>query len=91
MDTTPGMTPDTTSATSPDPAADAAPGGAAWAVTAGAPGSPVILHVPHGARAIPPAVRAGILLDDDALTAELGHMTDSHTRTVAERAAAAPP
>ncbi len=50
----------------------------------GAEGSPVILHVPHSAREIPPEVRAGILLDDRALERELDHIVDaitSSTRT----------
>jgi N-formylglutamate deformylase len=58
-------------------------------VLAGAADSPVILHVPHASRVIPPAVRAGILLDDAALAAELDHMTDAHTDVIAERAARA--
>jgi hypothetical protein len=32
----------------------------------GADDSPVILHVPHGAREMPADVREGILLDDTA-------------------------
>lgn len=57
-------------------------------VVAGAPASPVILHVPHGSRYISPAARAGIVLDDTALSAELDHMTDAHTDVIAARAAA---
>ncbi|MGV9339876.1 N-formylglutamate amidohydrolase [Streptomyces sp. NPDC003688] len=53
----------------------------------GATGSPVLLHVPHAARAIPDDVRAGIVLDDAALARELDHITDAHTDTLAERAA----
>ncbi|GHB32332.1 hypothetical protein GCM10010377_23310 [Streptomyces viridiviolaceus] len=53
----------------------------------GAAHSPVILHVPHSAREIPPAVRAGIVLDDDQLRRELDHITDSHTAEIAEEAA----
>ncbi|MGW0816634.1 N-formylglutamate amidohydrolase [Streptomyces viridiviolaceus] len=53
----------------------------------GDPHSPVILHVPHSAREIPPAVRAGIVLDDDQLRRELDHITDSHTAEIAEEAA----
>lgn len=53
----------------------------------GAPDSPVILHVPHGSRAIPASVRAGILLDDAVLERELDHITDAHTDRIAERAA----
>lgn len=50
--------------------------------------SPVVLHVPHASRAIPPEVRAGIVLSDASLSHELDVMTDSHTDTIAERAAA---
>ncbi|WP_424216871.1 N-formylglutamate amidohydrolase (plasmid) [Streptomyces sp. BI20] len=53
----------------------------------GDPGSPVLLHVPHSARHVPPAARAGILLDGPALEAELDHITDAHTAEIAERAA----
>ncbi|WCE01028.1 N-formylglutamate amidohydrolase [Streptomyces sp. HUAS 31] len=53
----------------------------------GAEDSPVILHVPHSAREIPPAVRAGILLDDPALERELDHIVDAHTAELAEAAA----
>ncbi|MFF7187109.1 N-formylglutamate amidohydrolase [Streptomyces sp. NPDC008222] len=49
----------------------------------GADDSPVILHVPHSARRIRPAVRAGILLDDTALVRELDHITDAHTAELA--------
>ncbi|MEU5400039.1 N-formylglutamate amidohydrolase [Streptomyces sp. NPDC005963] len=53
----------------------------------GAPESPVILHVPHSSRTIPAAVRAGIVLDDQALERELDHITDSHTAQLAAVAA----
>ncbi|MEU6368712.1 N-formylglutamate amidohydrolase [Streptomyces sp. NPDC046931] len=53
----------------------------------GADDSPVILHVPHSARRIPPAVRAGILLDDTGLARELDHITDAHTAELASLAA----
>ncbi|MFF4568486.1 N-formylglutamate amidohydrolase [Streptomyces sp. NPDC001410] len=53
----------------------------------GAAESPVLLHVPHSARAIPEDVRKGILLDDTALGLELDHITDAHTSRIAERAA----
>lgn len=62
--------------------------GTSYEVTPGAPDSPVLLHVPHGSRTVPGPVRIRILLDDDALTAELDRMTDSHTGQIAERAAA---
>ncbi|MET8246546.1 N-formylglutamate amidohydrolase [Streptomyces sp. NPDC005202] len=63
---------------------DAAP---SFDVLPGAGDSPVILHVPHSAREIPPAVRAGIVLDDAALERELDHITDAHTAELAEEAA----
>ncbi|WP_371667898.1 N-formylglutamate amidohydrolase [Streptomyces sp. NBC_00289] len=53
----------------------------------GADASPVILHVPHSAREIPPAVRAGIVLDDGELERELDHITDAHTARLADEAA----
>ncbi|HEV3174076.1 MAG TPA: N-formylglutamate amidohydrolase [Actinocrinis sp.] len=55
----------------------------------GTPDGAVVLHVPHGSRAIPDEVRRRILLDDVALAAELDDMTDSHTGLIAARAAAA--
>jgi N-formylglutamate amidohydrolase len=56
-------------------------------VVPGDPSSPVVLHVPHAATEIPAEVRAAILLDDDALGAELRAMTDAATDSVAEQAA----
>lgn len=53
----------------------------------GADDSPVILHVPHSAREVPPEVRAGIVLDDGALERELDHITDAHTAEIAAGAA----
>ncbi|MDQ0994237.1 N-formylglutamate amidohydrolase [Streptomyces sp. V3I7] len=53
----------------------------------GAEDSPVILHVPHSAREIPPSVRSDIMLDDVALERELDHITDAHTAEIAEAAA----
>ncbi|MEV7106168.1 N-formylglutamate amidohydrolase [Streptomyces atroolivaceus] len=55
----------------------------------GAVGSPVLLHVPHSARTVPEHVRHGIVLDDEALEAELDHITDSHTADLAARASEA--
>jgi N-formylglutamate amidohydrolase len=60
-----------------------------YRVGPGAAGSPVILHVPHAARAIPPAVRRRIVLSEAELTAELDHLTDAHTEVIAARAAGA--
>lgn len=62
--------------------------GPSFELLPGAAESPVLLHVPHGARAIPEDVREGILLDDAALGRELDHITDAHTDRIAERAAA---
>lgn len=55
----------------------------------GAAESPVILHVPHSAREMPPEVRAGIVLDDSALARELDHIVDAHTARLAQEAAGA--
>jgi N-formylglutamate amidohydrolase len=53
----------------------------------GADDSPVILHVPHSARAVPVDARADILLDDPALERELDHIVDAHTAEIADAAA----
>ncbi len=60
---------------------------ASFHVLPGAAGSPVLLHVPHSSRALPPEVRRGILLDDEALERELDLLTDAHTAELAARAA----
>ncbi|MEU9993830.1 N-formylglutamate amidohydrolase [Streptomyces sp. NPDC050848] len=60
----------------------------------GTPDSPVLLHVPHSSREVPPDVREGIVLGDEELARELDHITDSHTAALADaaaRAAAATP
>ena len=49
-------------------------------------GTPLVVHVPHSATAIPPDVRAQLLLDDAGLTAELAAMTDWHTDRLATEA-----
>jgi N-formylglutamate deformylase len=51
----------------------------------GDPASSWLLHVPHSSTEIPAAVRERILLDDDALEAELMAMTDAHTDVLADR------
>ncbi|MCX4911544.1 N-formylglutamate amidohydrolase [Streptomyces sp. NBC_00878] len=56
-------------------------------LVAGAPDSPVILHVPHSSRVIPADVRGGIVLEDAALERELDHITDAHTARIAATAA----
>lgn len=63
--------------------------GAGFTVVPGDEGSPVVLHVPHGSRAVTGHARARILLDDAALSAELDHLTDAHTGLIATLAAAA--
>ncbi|MET9494742.1 N-formylglutamate amidohydrolase [Streptomyces sp. NPDC006552] len=63
--------------------------GPAHRLLPGDPASPVLLHVPHGSRAVPAAVRAGLLLDDAALERELDLITDARTQDLAEHAAAA--
>ena len=40
---------------------------------------PIVGHVPHASPHIPPGERVGILIDDDALAAELLRLTDLHT------------
>ncbi|BCL26441.1 N-formylglutamate amidohydrolase [Streptomyces aurantiacus] len=61
---------------------------AAYRLVPGAPGSPVILHVPHSSRTVPADARSTIVLDDAALERELDHITDSHTARIAAEAAA---
>jgi predicted N-formylglutamate amidohydrolase len=58
-----------------------------YRIEPGAPESRVVLHVPHAATAIPPEVRAGLLLDDAELATELASMTDAGTDVVAAGAA----
>ncbi|WP_370416514.1 N-formylglutamate amidohydrolase [Streptomyces fradiae] len=76
------MTADTT------PEGPEGPEGPAHVLLAGAPDSPVLLHVPHSSRVVPPEVRAGIVLGDAELERELDHITDSHTEEIAAVAAA---
>ena len=61
----------------------------AFEIIPGASDGAVVLHVPHGSRAIPDAERARILLDDAELDAELNAMTDGDTDLIAARAAEA--
>ncbi|MEU6769897.1 N-formylglutamate amidohydrolase [Streptomyces sp. NPDC046759] len=63
------------------------PSGPSYELLPGAPESPVLLHVPHAARAVPADVRRGIVLDDLALERELDHITDAHTAELAALAA----
>ena len=48
-----------------------------------------MLHVPHASRQVPEAVRAGIVLGDAELAAELDLMTDTATGLIARQAAQA--
>ncbi len=43
------------------------------------PTRPIVGHVPHASRFLPPGERAGLLLDEAALAAELLCLTDAHT------------
>ncbi|MFG3506676.1 N-formylglutamate amidohydrolase [Streptomyces sp. NPDC047821] len=70
-----------------DASAPGGPSAPSFLLHPGDPGSPVLLHVPHSARAIPAEVRAGIVLDDHALAEELDHITDAYTAEVATGAA----
>jgi N-formylglutamate amidohydrolase len=63
---------------------DAAP---SFHLLPGDPDSPVLLHVPHSSRALPPGVREDIVLGDEELAQELDHITDSHTERIADLAA----
>lgn len=54
-----------------------------FSILPGHPSSPVILHVPHASREIPPHVRAQLLFDDAALDAELDEATDADTDLIA--------
>ncbi|MEV1026392.1 N-formylglutamate amidohydrolase [Streptomyces sp. NPDC050264] len=65
--------------------------GPAYRLMPGDPASPVILHVPHGSRAVPADVRAGLLLDAAALERELDLITDARTQDIAEHAARSAP
>jgi len=49
---------------------------------------PVVLHVPHSSRIIPPQVREAILLSDEQLQTELDELTDSHTDLLATQSIA---
>lgn len=54
-----------------------------FSILRGHPTSPVILHVPHASRTIPPHVRAQLLIDDAALDTELHEATDTGTDLIA--------
>ncbi|MBN6037714.1 N-formylglutamate amidohydrolase [Amycolatopsis sp. 195334CR] len=59
-----------------------------FTVVPGTAESPVILHVPHGSRALTSHARSRIRLDDAALSTELDLMTDAHTGLIASWAGA---
>ena len=54
---------------------------------AGDTSSPVILHVPHASRVIPPEIRSSLSVTDGQLAAELDEITDAHTDVIAQHAA----
>ncbi|MFI5844322.1 N-formylglutamate amidohydrolase [Catenuloplanes sp. NPDC051500] len=53
----------------------------------GDPASPVVLHVPHGAREMTDLARDGLRLTGALLERELDLLTDAHTREIAAGAA----
>ncbi|MGW0022276.1 N-formylglutamate amidohydrolase [Rhodococcus sp. NPDC003382] len=55
-------------------------------VTSGDGRSPVLIHVPHASRVIPPEVRAELLVTDVELAAELDEATDTATDEIAAAA-----
>ena len=59
----------------------------AFELIPGDPSSSVVLHVPHASTRIPTHVRAGIVLTDEQLAAEVAAITDADTDRVALDAA----
>lgn len=55
-------------------------------ITPGDSRSPVLIHVPHASRVIPPDVRADLLLTNVELAAELDEATDTATDEIAAAA-----
>jgi N-formylglutamate amidohydrolase len=55
----------------------------AYTVIPGDEGSPVVIHVPHSSRLIPPGIRADLMLTDDELADELDEATDTATDEIA--------
>lgn len=51
----------------------------AFTVLPGDEGCPVVIHVPHSSRLIPPDIRADLMLTDQELAAELDEATDTAT------------
>ncbi|MCE4267222.1 N-formylglutamate amidohydrolase [Rhodococcus globerulus] len=56
---------------------------AAFTVLPGDEGSPVVVHVPHSSRLIPPDIRADLMLTDKELAGELDEATDTATDEIA--------
>jgi N-formylglutamate deformylase len=56
-------------------------------LTTGDPASPVVLHVPHASRAMPPQALESLLISPAELEEELDHLTDAHTDLIAASAA----
>lgn len=59
----------------------------AFEIIPGDPSSSVVLHVPHASTWIPDEVRAGIVLNDKELAADVQAITDADTDLIAEGAA----
>ncbi|TSD40579.1 N-formylglutamate amidohydrolase [Rhodococcus sp. KBS0724] len=55
----------------------------AFTVLPGDEGSPVVIHVPHSSRLIPPDIRADLMLTDEELAEELDEATDTATDEIA--------
>ncbi|NRI64842.1 N-formylglutamate amidohydrolase [Rhodococcus sp. MS16] len=55
----------------------------AFTVLPGDEASPVVIHVPHSSRLIPPDIRADLLLTDQELADELDEATDTATDEIA--------
>ncbi|WP_415394430.1 N-formylglutamate amidohydrolase (plasmid) [Rhodococcus globerulus] len=55
----------------------------AFTVIPGDEGSPVVIHVPHSSRLIPPDIRADLMLTDQELADELDEATDTATDEIA--------
>jgi N-formylglutamate deformylase len=49
---------------------------------------PIVVHVPHAGTLLPPAVRQGLVLDDDELALEVLRLTDHRTDVLAAGTAA---
>ena len=56
-------------------------------ITTGDPASPVVLHVPHASRDLPPPAVESLLISPPELEEELDHLTDAYTDEIATLAA----